>query len=459
MFLTPAILSSVLMATGADAPKSQLIVAPCDVGQHWQFEKPSCDFQLTNTGDTPIRVSNIRGALAWDKGGEDTVVPPHGSVYARATVDLRDAVGQIKRTIRFETSEPGILSERGTSVYAFVLSALDQASPVIEFGPVKGDGERSEVSVKLSSREVADFRIAKVLSKPDFLDVRLGEDGRTVSAKLGKDAPWGLLHEKIRVQTNVPWQPEAWVTVEANVIGTIAPSGNPYSFGLIRTDKENRFLIRLTSDNNKDFKIGKVMMEGVKGDVSVVACVPKKIGCRDLQIDISNQQVLGRLQGEVKVELPELKRVLPIQIVGMLLSPDVKVVDLNEEAEKAGKAQSPVEAAPKESTLDLSQSLKQAVNKEALASPPGKGPLLRWSVENEKSVYGYVVYRADSDQGNAVRVSKDVIRVHDQDANGVDYQWRDTTAVAGKKYWYSIDMIKGGGERLPLVEKKEVVAK
>lgn len=461
MLFASIVLSSFLQAASVDAPKSQLLVAPCDVGEHWQFEKPSCEFELTNTGDIPIEISGVEGALAWDKGGPGVVVPPHGKAYVRATVDLRDAVGQIKRTFRFRTSEPGMLSHRGSSVYAFVLSAVDQVPLSFDFGAVKASGERPAASITVTSREVQDFRILQVLSKPDYLDVSLHEDGRTLTAKLGKDAPWGLLHEKIRLQTNIPQQKEVWVTVDANVIGTVAPSGNPYSLGLMRTNNKNRFLIRLTSDDGKDFRIGKVALKDIEGRVKATACVPSKAGCRQLQVDVSNEQARGRLQGEIEVELPEHHRVLPIQVVGMLLDPSFKVVDLNEEAEKSGTAQSAVDAKGQGTSpvVDIGQTLKRAISTDKAAPPPGNGPLLRWSVANEQSIYGYMIYRADTEKGDFVRINKDVVRVVDRSGGVGEYQWRDTSAVPGRTYWYAVDMVKGDGKRESLVTRQEVKAK
>ena len=39
------------------------------------------------------------------------------------------------------------------------------------------------------------------------------------------------------------------------------------------------------------------------------------------------------------------------------------------------------------------------------------------------------------------------------------YQWRDNSAEAGKAYWYSIEMVKGNGEKQQLTGSQKIVAK
>jgi hypothetical protein len=460
MIFIPSLMFS-LLASAAPTPP-HLTVSPCRIGEHQQFEVVTCDIELKNNGDKPIKISKGEAALAWDSIQQDGVVPAHGATYLKATVALRDSTGFIKRSFRFATDEPG-QPLRGASVHGFVASVLDQNLPAIDFGAVKLDGEMPTKSVELTSREAPGFRLLEVTSKPAFLDVSIDADGHTVRASVRKDAPWGLQHEKIKLKTNAPQQPEAWVSVDVNVIGDIAPGGNPFSFGLMRTNNKNEFLLRLTRESGKPFEAKNAKLEQVKGKVDIVPCIPASDACKMLRIVVGNDQPLGRLQGLVSVELPEFKRTLPIEVVGMLLSPDYKVHDFNEEMEKAGQAKSPASSAaiaPAEGKLDLKQAIQQTVSKDESVPPPGNGPLLRWSVANDASVYGYIIYRADAEAGPSLRVNKEIIRtVGEGGPSTASYQWRDNSATSGKTYWYSIGMVKGSGEKVPLSSAQKVVAK
>lgn len=455
--------STLTSLSATQSPESKLVISPCDAGERQQFDVVDCEIELKNIGDKPIKVAHGEAALPWDKISQDTiVVPPHGVAYIKATVALRDSAGFIKRSFRFQTDEPGILAQRGSSVYAFVSTVLDSAAPTIDFGLAKLDETQQSKSIALNSREVKDFRILGVLSKPDYLDVSLGQDGKTISAVLKQEAPWGLLHDKIKVKINAPQQSEAWVTVDANALGDVVPDGNPYALGLMRTNHANEFLLRLSSRSGKDFEVGRLTAEGFKADAKAIPCSPAKEGCKLIKLVVANDQPLGRVLGTLKVELPDRKRVLPVEVVGMLLKPETKIHDFNEEIEKSrqakGQAQSEV-AQNQKKGIDLAQTLKQAASKSPEAFvPPGAGPLLRWSVANQGTIYGYLIYRADSESGPFLRVNKDIVKVVDDDSAG-SYQWRDTSAESGKTYWYSVGTVTTKGEKQSLTGAQKIIAK
>lgn len=457
--IAPLLLS--LLAAATPAPKSNLVIEPCQVGDRQQFETTTCDISLHNSGDTPITISRAEAFYKWDSIAPGVVVPPHGAAYLKTTVSLRDRPGFTKHSFRFATSEPGLLAQRAASVHGFVSTVLDQTLPTLAFGVVKASDGQASKELTLSSREVADFRILGVESKPDYLDVTIGTDGRSLHAMLKPDTPWGLLHGVVVLKINAPQQPLARVEIEGNLIGEVAPNGNPFAFGLMRTNAKNEFLIRLTSASGKDFKIGSTKLDQVKGKVDVVPCIPAEKGCRILRVLIDNKQQAGKLQGKLLVDLPDFKRTLPIEVVGMLLPPQMKVHDLNKELEEkqaAAGTSSPVEAP--EGGLNLKQEIRKVVENAEQVPPPGNGPLLRWAVANDAAVHGYIIYRADAETGPFLRVNKELIRsMGEPSSTSSNYQWRDTTAVSGHTYWYEIGMEKSSGEKAPLSAAQKVTAK
>ncbi|HEY6941366.1 hypothetical protein [Dokdonella sp.] len=460
LILTPFFLS--VLAAATSSPTSHLVIEPCLAGERQQFETVPCEIALRNSGDKPVHITDARSVFEWDSIDPKVTVPAHGAAYLKATIATRDAVGFSKHSFRITTDEPGVLSQRGASVHVFVSTVLDQAAPALDFGAVKLSAGPVSKEIALSSREVPDFRILGIASKPDYVDAVVGTDGKTLRASISKNAPWGLVHDKIKLKINAPQQPEAWVTVDANVIGEIAANGNPFAFGLMRTNAKNEFLIRLTSESGKDFKIGSAKPDHFEGKVDVVPCTPEAAGCRMLHVLVSNEQQQGRLQGKILVDLPEFKRVLPVDVVGMLLAPEVKVHDLNKELEKAtdtGGASQASATVPGNS-IDLKQAISRTAAAAETAAPPGDGPLLRWAVANDGSVYGYIIYRADDEHGPFLRVNKELIRAGGgSPKEGVQYQWRDDSAVSGHTYWYQIGMVKNNGEKQPLSGAQKVTAK
>ncbi|RYD15343.1 MAG: hypothetical protein EOP90_08080 [Lysobacteraceae bacterium] len=448
------------LAAASAAPKSHLVISQCDGGERSQFEVFECPVKLHNTGNKPIVVSKGEAQFESDSIDNGIVVKPGSTAYLNTRVRVLDEFGYTLHRFRFSTDEPG-QEMRGSNVKVFVVPTLDQHKPVLDFGVVPLDKPLPTRELELSSRDSADFKILGVMSKPDYLDVSISGDGRTIKARVLPTAPWGVLErEKIKLSINAPRQKEAWVTVDANFLGDVVPDANPYSFGLMRTGTRNEFLVRLSSRGGKSFRVGKLELDGIEGTVSAEPCVPAVQGCSLLRIVVSDAQPTGRVFGRVIVELPDSARKLPVQLVGMLLPPDYPVHDMNKEMESSNAAEggaTPV--APAQPAVRVGDALRAAVTQEP-AMPPGKGPLLRWSVANEKPIYGYMIYRADREEGPYVRINESIIRTEGAASGAVGkYAWRDDSATAGKTYWYSIGTIRNDGSREDLTTKQKVVAK
>lgn len=440
-------------------PPPKLSISYCDAGEHYQFEKVECAIPLGNSGDARITVSKGEARFAWD--GIDTgkvVVPPHGSAYIQARVDVRNSSGNTARPFRFMSDEGGVDGYRGSEVRFFAFSVLDDPTPMFKFGVVRLDEKLPSATATLSSREVKDFRIEKVLSKPDWLDVSIGKDGRTVTARVLPAAPWGPVNaEYVKLKINAPQQSQAWIGIEFNGLGKVAANSNPYALGLMRTGENHEALIRVASRNGKALKLGALHLDGIVGKVSAQPCIPAAADCQLIKLNVSDDQRQGRVQGVLRVELPDYKKELPIDLVGMLLSPDVKIHQMDELMAQSGAARS--EAAPAAKSVDIGAALQQSIKKEE-APPPGTGPLLRWSAAHQVAVHGYAIYRADSEAGPFLRVNKNVIEKNEDgpDKAGA-YQWRDTSAKLGQTYWYIIGIINRDGTKEDLSSARKVVAK
>jgi hypothetical protein len=458
-------LAFTLLASASPAIKSNLTVALCDAGEHQQFETVTCDIELKNNGDKPVHVSDAHALSRLDSIEQAAVVPAHGSVYLHATVDISDSTGFTHRYFQFATDEPGALASRNAEVQTFASTVLDNSSPLIDFGAVTLDELPSTKTITLTSREVGDFRILGISSKPSYIDASVAADGRSVNISLRKDAPWGIWHERVKLKINAPQQSEARIKVDANVLGDVVPDVNPVLLGLMRTNSRNEFLIRLTSRTSKNFNVGALTLKGIKGSTKVIPCKPASDGCKIVQLVIAKDQPQGRVNGVLSIELPDFKQTLPIELGGgLLLTPDVKIRDMNEEKalQERGQLQSKVDSPTTQKSVDVKQAISQVIQKKAQeqAPPPGNGPLLRWSVAHQIGYYGYIIYRADLETGPSQRVNKDVIRIsNDEGSDAGSYQWRDNSAESGKTYWYSIGIVKDDGEKVPLSSAQKVVAK
>jgi len=449
-----------MLAAAGDPPNARLGILPCDAGEHYQFEVVDCPIELRNAGDKPIHVSQAKARFPWDSIDTGATVPPKGVAYLNAKVDLRNSEGRTTRAFRFTTDEPNHAS-RGSEVRAFAMSVLDQAKPTLDFGAVKLDETLPERSITLSSREVKDFRVTAIESKPEWLDATIGKDGRTITARLKANAPWGLIHHDdfVKLKINAPQQPSAWIAIEAQVVGDVISDGNPFQMGVMRTGGKHEFLVRVSSRTGKDFDIGKLDVTRIKGTAKSEACVPAAKGCQLIRVEVADDNPLGKLEGVLNVDLPKLGKVLPIELVGMLLSPETKIHDMNELINQQTQEGSQSRATSAAQSMDLTKALATSVKKE-MPVLPGNGPLLKWSVAHQDVIYGYVIYRADSESGPFLRVNKQTIPVVGEgDDKSGSYQWRDDSAESGKTYWYSIGVINRNGSRQDLTGAQKVTAK
>jgi hypothetical protein len=457
-----SLLMLALLAGSASAQKSNLILPQCKFADTYQFGSTECAMEFRNTGDKPIAIDSIKPASPRDSITPTSLtVAPHASAYARAVISPSQEIGRVRRIFRFNTDELG-QAARTAEAMGFVASVLDEPKPLLDFGVVNVPGAPVQRSVRLESREVPDFKIESIVSAPSYVDARISEDGRSVSATIKPIASWGL-HEAdhISLKVNTPRQSEVWVGLRADVHGEVVPSANPFSLGLFRKGSKNEFSIRLTSRSGKDFAIGKVTATGLSGQASVEPCLPAVEGCKLVRYTVSDDQQTGPIAAVLKIGLPDFERELPVVAWGMLVDKDTKVRDFNAEMEKAAEAPaeggiSKASAAPK---IDLGQALKRGVEEPAESVPDGKGPLLKWSVVHESMIHGYVIYRADAEKGPFVRINADTVLTKSKGDEGANYQWRDTTAVSGKAYWYYIGVVNGNGTKKSLTAPQKVIAK
>jgi hypothetical protein len=447
------IVASLVLAASAPQKSPHLTMPRCEIPESYQLQTAECSIEFHNDGDKPIHIANASPLIEGDSISPTSfAVPPHGAAYAQATVHWKNDVGYTTRIFELQTDEPG-QEHRSAEVRGFVSTVLDQPRPILDFGVVDADGQPSEKDITLTSRETSDFRLLSVVSKPDYLDVSIGKDGKTLQARTRKDPPWGL-HEAdfVKVRINTPQQREAWIPVKVDFHGAIVPDSNPFALGLMRKGNASEYLIRLTSKSDQAFKVGKVTVDKVQGQADIRSCTPATAGCKLVHFVLGQDQPTGYVGGSISVELPDQKRTLRVYIWGMLVGHDTVVRDFAKDAEAAmakRKANGETESDASTKGVDLKQAIKQGIGAANLAPPAGEGPLLKWSVAHENLVYGYLVYRADAESGPFLRINKEMIRAEPQETGGV-YQWRDTMAEKGKTYWYYVGIVDTSGNKQQL---------
>jgi hypothetical protein len=217
---------------------------------------------------------------------------------------------------------------------------------------------------------------------------------------------------------------------------------------------DNQYILQYRSEG-KPFTIDKVGFEGIAGTAKVEKCVGDEKFCQQVRMLIDDKQPSGQINGILRAHVADYDRDIVVLTGGLLVSKDIKIKSLDE-----AMAQSRAAGANEKPTPSLNEALKSmsVAEKPVEATiPPGNGPLLRWSVDNEGLIYGYGIYRADSEQGVYVQQG-DVVRKSAVSKQGVTskYAVRDTQATVGKEYWYRIATFYSDGKREFLTSPQRV---
>lgn len=463
MLITSALFTSMLAAASAGpVDPSHLQIVPCEFDDTYQYTFPSCEIELKNTGDVPIHISSIAATTEGDSiAAKQIVVPAKGAAQFSVSVAVRDDVGISKHIFKLRTDEPG-QPIRYAEAKGFVNNILDVPNPELDYGVVDLLKDLPELSVELTSREVENFLVERIISAPPYIEAKLSSDRRTLEARVKRDAPWGVYgKDRIILETNSSHQRRVSVRVKADFHGEIVPASNPFSLGYMRTNSKNEYLIRLSSRTGRAFDVGAIDLEGFKGSAAVVPCQVARKDCKQIRLLVSSDQATGVLSGVLRLNLAEYGKSIPIYVWGMLLKPETKIVDLAEEMEKTNSLKDASDGNSPPRNVDIKSVLRDSVRPRPVAEdpPPGNGPLVKWTVANEDLLYGYLIYRSESEAGPFLRANKNIIHVHDQFGKGLPYQWRDESVVSGRTYWYYVGTISRSGEKAQLTTAQKVVAK
>ena len=92
------------------------------------------------------------------------------------------------------------------------------------------------------------------------------------------------------------------------------------------------------------------------------------------------------------------------------------------------------------------------------SSEPG---MLRigWRLQSQENVYGFNVYRAESEDGPWKKANDDIIPGHDTTSTPHTYEFFDTGLTIGKKYYYYIEEVTFDGQQNRISPVQSAVAK
>jgi hypothetical protein len=430
-----------------------------DFGERYQFTDVEHDYQVWNRTSAAITLSTPSASIKdLSIKVDKSVVEPGTSATVHVKFAVQDRLGKSVARIPVDAEEEGKTEHYELMLRGYVESIFDESRPGIDFGVVDTKSTPVEQSVKLSSFESPDFRIARIIETPDFVSARIGADGRELFVKPTRLNRLGYNKGSIKVALESSGQREAAIAILMDIHGDVVPDQNPLGFEVQRPGMRHPVRLQLASREGKAFRIGKVQIdEAAHATAEATTCLPKaRPDCTAYLVTLKKDHPFGQLSGAISFELPDTSEILTVNLGGIFISDDMKVQSLNQPAGDSG-----AQTQSRNSQIhDLGQALKHTMDRDSATAPAGPGPLLKWQVENEAGIYGYAIYRSEKEDGRVERVNKTLIAADNKgDNTTASHEWRDTSATSGKAYWYFIVTLYTDGRKVRLTSPQKVVAK
>lgn len=451
------LMAAALAATQGQPVQSPILSTPCEFGVVHPWTTATCSATVTNTSEQELVIEKLTAAhLGTAALNLPLTVQANGSAQLKLSVDVGSRTGVRRAATTFDISGGDAPMFLSLPTKGFVYSLLDQVRPAIEFNVVDARSHEPR-SIRLTSVDDPDLKVSRIESTSDFVDASVAKDSHTLDVSVKQDAGWGLQTGEVVVVLNSLVEPEAHIAVRADVHGRVVPNDNPFAIGVLRTGNKNEVIVQLNSRDGEPFNLGEVSFERLEGKTRIQECAPAAPDCKLLVLTIGESQPRGFVSGLMHIDILPDDKTLTIGFEGLLLSPTTEIRSLNDEAQtsqpKLGAESAALDA------IAFGDALKSAMRKtKPPPAPSGHGPILRWEVANQQTLYGYLIYRAPAKDGPFQRVNDKIVRVMDKDSTN-SYVWRDTSAKTGETYWYYISSLANNGEKTQLSGKQEVTVK
>lgn len=433
-----------------------LAIEEGDAGFSYQFNALRSSFVVINDSSHDVRLLSIKPARPADR--VITSLPEKLTSGQRLKVDVEllveDDYGARAHAFYVDASDTEKPAVARVRVYG--LSALYDVQRPLEFGVVDM-GATPKLEFAVAGDDPA-IRVKAIKSTPGFVTAEIADDGKKLLLTHSPASAWGRLEGVVKLELDSQDQPEAWLPVTSEVKGQVRPSTTIFALGLARVGSENEYILQYRHVDDEPFRFAEAVIEGIATTkISTENCVNKEDGCQQVRFVIDeSRQPTGQLKGVLRTRIAGLDREIFVPMGGLLVAKNTKVESLESVMAAAKNAQKP------EENLGLAlKKLKSDAHELPFEPviPPGDGPVLRWSVDNDSVVYGYAIFRAERSDG-PFRMQPIIVRRLPNARDGVasKYVARDNTAIAGKDYWYRIATLFPDGKREFLTAAQRVKA-
>lgn len=261
-------------AAPAEAPKMIIPESIKDFGTVPKGDDLVWDFVVKNDGKVDLVIDQVKPSCGCTVANFDKTVKPGATGKIGLKVETKNFSGPISKSATVTSNDPA--NPNMTLIIKAIVKPYVDVLPqgYVRFSALQG--ETSTQSVTLVTEEKAPFKVDKVETPADkpWLKAkvspvaekdRVAGKGDNVQYKveimLEKDAPVGLLNEKVIARTNLEKAAAVEITVSGLVRPVVSVTPQQLNFGDVTPGAEpttRNVVVSHNQEGKKDFKITKV---------------------------------------------------------------------------------------------------------------------------------------------------------------------------------------------------------
>jgi hypothetical protein len=295
--------------TGMKRPR---VVAPqtsYDFGVVDQGSKVTNRFEILNNGDADLKIERIVPACGCTAAivASDTI-KPQSSTEMQITFDTAGFQGEKEKLIRIYTNDP----DKPSTVFLVrgkIKPDVEASATLVDFGDViRGETPSRSITIasdqskRIALSELSTSSSAVIANGTDFSSG--GKTGKNIQISIAKDAPVGLLRERVSVKSSSTANPVVNVAVLARVVGDLKLTPPAVSFGLIESATKLPVIKEVAIESLA--KSGRVSVSSASSDNQLVsaeivdATDPKAQGSQVVRIT-ATRETRGVFRARIKL--------------------------------------------------------------------------------------------------------------------------------------------------------------
>ncbi len=250
-------------------PVADFVQKVIDFGPVAKGEKLNAVFEVRNTGQAPLEITQVRPTCGCTVASFDKTIPPGGTGKINAEVDTSAFLGPISKAIIVFTNDPQ--ARNASIVVKADVKAFIEALPRSLLRLNVLQGEPASDKVVLVASDGSTFKVTSVEAPEGPYQIKFRELGQgerlgnysgsqwEVVVTVPADAKDGMLNHKLTVKTDSPKAPEVPLTVSGLVRPIIQVVPGEIAFGTVPNDAPvGRSVVLINNRQGSELKIEKV---------------------------------------------------------------------------------------------------------------------------------------------------------------------------------------------------------